>query len=380
MLRKQEVSDALQKELGAPKQFAENVQSNMFPFHMKQALKMADTFEWTKDLGQTLIVKEPIGVVAAITPWNWPLVTPINAYVLAEAIHASGLPPGVFNMVCGTGADVGEIMATHPLVDMVSFTGSTAVGRHLHAVGAATLKRVRSELGGKSATIVLEDATEEQIRLMATHVIGNTGQSCNALSRLLAPRCRYDEVVEIARAAFEGIRVVAADDASAEAGDIGPLASRQQYAKVRGYIQTGIDEGARLVAGGLEAPPNTPSDGYFVRPTVFSDVNQDMTIAREEIFGPVLCILAYDSEEQAITMANDTIYGLNNAVVGADQEHAMRVAARLRSGQVQVNTTSGSPLAPFGGYKQSGDGREWGEAGLEEFLQIKAINRPKSKL
>jgi len=398
-----DVAAALTKELGAPKPFAEFVQSNMFPFHVKAALDLVDSFEWEQTMGSSLIVKEPIGVVGAITPWNWPLnqiacklapailagctmvlkpseVTPINAYLLTEAIHKSGLPKGVFNMVMGKGPAVGEVLATHPKVDMVSFTGSTNVGRHLHALGAKTIKRVRTELGGKSATVVLEDATADQIRTMATHVIGNTGQSCNALSRMIVPKSRYEETVQIAKDAFEAVKVVAANDEGAAFGDIGPLASQMQYDKVTGYIQKGINEGARLVTGGVERPAGVPSTGYFVKPTVFADVNNKMIIAEEEIFGPVLVLIPYDTEEEAIDIANDSIYGLNAGVAGGDEAHAMAVAAQLRSGQVHVNTTDPNLMAPFGGYKQSGDGREWGPYGLEEFLQVKAINRPKARL
>ena len=314
MKRKQDVADALQVELGAPKLFAENVQANMFPMHISTVIKLADTYEWSEDQGKTLVVKEPVGVVGAITPWNWPLnqiaaklgpallagctfvlkpseVTPINAFIVAEAIHASGLPKGVFNMVCGTGLNCGEVLATHPKVDMVSFTGSTKVGRMLHAKGAATVKRVRTELGGKSATVVLADATPAQIKLMASNVLGNTGQSCNALSRLLAPRSRYDEVVAIAKAAFDGAKVVEASDPSAKMSDLGPLSSQMQYDKVTGYIKQGIAEGARLVSGGPERPAGVNPSGYFVKPTLFADCTNQMSIAREEIFGPVLTII-----------------------------------------------------------------------------------------
>ena len=405
--RVEHVSEALQKELGAPKYLADTFQSTSFAMHIEAVLKIADKFSWTEKIGdRSIVVREPIGVCGLITPWNWPLnqigaklapallagctvvlkpseITPINAYIVAEAIHASDLPRGVFNMVCGTGPRVGQLLATHPDVDMLSFTGSTAVGRSLHALGSSTVKRVRTELGGKSACILLDDATRKQIVAMSTNVIGNTGQSCNALSRLLVPRKRYDEIIEIVKAAFESVNIVSATDPSAKPGSMGPLASRQQFEKVRRYIQTGIDEGATLVTGGVERPedPTLQPGGYFVQPTVFGDVTNEMTIFKEEIFGPVLCVMPYDTVEEAIEIANDTIYGLNNAVAGKDIERAMKVARRLRSGQVQVNTTSGTPLTPFGGYKQSGDGREWGKYGLEEFLQIKAINVPKhSKL
>jgi len=401
--RQGEVAKNLQKELGAPKDFAARVQSFMFNMHWMTTLGLAeeDAFEWTEDMGSTLIVKEPIGVVGCITPWNWPLnqiackiapallagctvvlkpseVTPINAILVAEAIHAAGLPKGVFNMVMGTGPETAQLLAEHPKVDMVSFTGSTRVGRLLHAAGAKTLKRVRTELGGKSATVVLDDATPKQIAAMAGNVINNTGQSCNALSRLIVPRSRYEEAVGIAKKVFESAHVVDASGGSVT--DIGPLASQMQYDKVNGYIKKGIEEGARLVTGGPGRPDGF-TKGYFVKPTVFADVNNDMTIAREEIFGPVLCIIPCDSEQEAIDIANDTIYGLNNGVASADMDRAMAVASQLRSGQVQINTPLGGagPMVPFGGYKQSGDGREWGKHGLEEFLQVKAINKPRPR-
>lgn len=277
--RRNRVSACLQRELGAPKPLADAHQSGLFSAHLKTTLGVSASFEWTKELpgGTTRVVKEPIGVVGAITPWNWPLnqigakiapaimagctvvlkpseITPLNALIVAEAVHASGLPKGVFNLINGTGPRVGQPLATHPKVDMVSFTGSTAVGRRLHALGASTVKRVRTELGGKSAAILLSDATTRQIQTCATNVIGNTGQSCNALTRLLVPRSRYEEVVEIAREAFESVKIVMGTDESAQRGDMGPLASKQQFDRVRAYIQKGIDEGARLVTGGLEFP------------------------------------------------------------------------------------------------------------------------------
>jgi len=398
--RKDEVTVALQHELGAPYKFANNVQAALMSMHLREYLEIVDEYEWKHAEGTSLIVKEPIGVVGAITPWNWPLnqiavklapallsgctvvlkpseVTPINAYLLAEAIHEANLPPGVFNMVCGSGSEVGEVLATHPKVDMVSFTGSTRVGRKLHALGADTIKRVRSELGGKSASIVLEDATEKQIRMVAEDVLQNTGQSCNALSRMLVPASRYEEILAIVKDAFESTRVVDAFDSTAGRGDIGPLSSHAQLDKVRNYIQIGIRDGARLIAGGLDAPHGVDPRGFFVLPTVFADVTNDMTIAREEVFGPVLSIISYRTEEEAIRTANDTIYGLSNAVVGQDEDRAVQIASRLRSGQVCVNVAFGGMRAPFGGYKQSGDGREQGTHGLEDFLQVKAINLPR---
>lgn len=373
--------------------------------HVKVAVASAREFEWEGEIAPFLnnsrcvVLKEPIGVVGAITPWNWPLnqiacklapalltgctvvlkpseVAPLNAVLVAEALHAAALPAGVVNVVFGAGAGCGEVLATSAKVDMVSFTGSTPVGKTLQALGAGTVKRVRTELGGKSAAVILPDATAPQIVEMASHVVGNTGQSCNALSRLLVPRRRLAEVEELAKGAFEKRRVVESTDTEAKMSCIGPLASAAQHEKVRRFIRAGIDEGAKLVTGGLEHPEGVPAGGYFVRPTVFSEVTPAMAIATEEIFGPVLSILPYDSVEEAVAIANDTVFGLNNGVAGADVDAAMAVARQLRSGQVHVNTTAGNPKSPFGGYKQSGDGREWGSYGLEEFLQTKAINVP----
>lgn len=398
--RKSAVGAALEQELGAPKGFAEKVQAGVFAFHWRAVLALAepDAFKWREQIGNTTVVKEPIGVVGCITPWNWPLnqiaakiapallagctivlkpseVTPINAILVTEAIHAAGLPKGVFNLVMGTGPETAQVLAEHPAVDMVSFTGSTGVGRMLHSVGAQTIKRVRTELGGKSAAVILDDATPKQIKDMAGHVLGNTGQSCNALSRMLVPESRYAECVGLAKEVFESARI--SDARVGKLGDLGPLASKAQFDKVTAYIQTGIDEGARLVTGGTGYPPGF-QEGYFVRPTVFADVNNNMRIAREEIFGPVLCIIPYKTEDEAVNMANDTIYGLNGAVASSSSERAMEVAAQLQSGQVHVNCTGGADaMVPFGGYKQSGDGREMGVYGLEEFLQVKAMVQPR---
>ena len=401
--RSMEVTTALQHELGAPYKFARNVQTALMPLHIREYLKIVDEYDWEVVEDTSLIIREPIGVVGAIAPWNWPLnqiavklapallsgctmvlkpseVTPINAYLITQAIDESGLPPGVFNMVCGKGPDVGEVLATHPLVDMVSFTGSTAVGRHLHALGAQTIKRVRSELGGKSAAIVLEDAHPKQIRMVAMDVLQNTGQSCNALSRMLVPTARYGEVTDMVKEIYESINVVDARDTTSGRDDIGPLVSQEQLDKVRRYINIGIKEdGATLLTGGSSAVDNGKVDprGFFVRPTAFADVTNNMTIAREEIFGPVLSIIPYKTIDEALKIANDTIYGLSNAVVGEDEDRALDVARRLQSGQVMVNAPFGGLRAPFGGYKQSGDGREQGVHGLEDFLQIKALNLPR---
>ena len=399
--RSMEVTTALQHELGAPYKFARNVQTALMPLHIREYLKIVDEYDWETVEDTSLIVREPIGVVGAVTPWNWPLnqiavklapallsgctmvlkpseVTPINAYLITHAIDEAGLPPGVFNMVCGRGPEVGEVLATHPLVDMVSFTGSTAVGRHLHALGAQTIKRVRSELGGKSAAIVLENAT--QIRMVAMDVLQNTGQSCNALSRMLVPKSRYGEVCDMVKEIYESINVVDARDTTSGRYDIGPLVSQEQLNKVRRYINIGIKEdGATLLAGGPDVVDNGKVDprGFFVRPTAFADVTNNMTIAREEIFGPVLSIIPYETIDEAVKIANDTIYGLSNAVVGDDEDCALDVARRLQSGQVMVNAPFGGLRAPFGGYKQSGDGREQGVHGLEDFLQVKALNLPR---
>ncbi len=399
--RSGEVTTALQHELGAPYKFARNVQTALLPLHVREYLKIVDEYSWQTVEDTSLIVREPIGVVGAITPWNWPLnqiavklapallagctvvlkpseVTPINAYLITQAIDEANLPPGVFNMVCGTGPDVGQVLATHPLVNMVSFTGSTAVGRHLHALGAQTIKRVRSELGGKSAAVVLEDATEEHIRMVAMDVLQNTGQSCNALSRLLVPTTRYAEVCEMVKDFYESVRLVDARDETSGRDDIGPLVSQEQLEKVQRYIKIGIEEdGATLLTGGSDVVDDVDPRGFFVRPTAFADVSNSMTIAREEIFGPVLSILPYETVDEAVEIANDTIYGLSNAVVGEDEDRALDVAKRLQSGQVTVNAPFGGLRAPFGGYKQSGDGREQGVHGLEDFLQMKAINLPR---
>lgn len=348
-----------------------------------------------------LVVKEPIGVVGCITPWNYPLnqiaakvfpamlvgctvvlkpseVTPVNAYLLAEAIHEAGLPKGVFNMILGTGQDVGETLSAHPDVDMISFTGSTRAGMAISKTAAGTLKVVKTELGGKSAALMLEDADLKKLMpQFMGQLLGNTGQSCNALSRMLVPKARYEEAVGIAKAVAEGTIVGRSGDPKAQ---IGPLVSQVQWDRVQGYLHKGIEEGARLVTGGPGKPQGL-EDGYYVKPTVFADVNNQMTVAREEIFGPVLSLIPYGTEQEGIDIVNDTVYGLNNAVGSADPEKAYRVARQLRSGTVMINGVGGMPDAPFGGYKQSGNAREWGKCGLEEFLVVKHMaGKPPSKL
>jgi acyl-CoA reductase-like NAD-dependent aldehyde dehydrogenase len=355
---------------------------------------VAERTEWESRVGNSLVVREPVGVVGCITPWNYPLhqicakvapalaagccvvvkpseVTPLNAFVLAEIVHDVGLPAGVFNLVPGLGPVVGEAMAAHPDIDMVSFTGSTRAGKRVSEVAASTVKRVALELGGKSPNVILDDA---DLMRAVPDGIGkcflNSGQTCSALTRMLVPRERLPEVEAIAAATLEHFPV---GDPLQPGSALGPLVSEAQRERVRGYIRRGVEEGARVVAGGEEPPSGFSEAGYFVQPTVFSDVKPDMTIAQEEIFGPVLAIIPYDTEEEAVQIANDTVYGLAGGVWSSDPERAQAVARRLRTGQIEINGAAFNPLAPFGGYKQSGHGRELGTYGLEEFLETKSI-------
>jgi|Transcript_93833 acyl-CoA reductase-like NAD-dependent aldehyde dehydrogenase len=400
--KKPECVEWLQKELGCTKTFATTVQSVLVDMHLGVALQQVDSiaFEEKTAMG-ALVVKEPIGVVGCITPWNYPLnqiaakifpamlvgctvvlkpseVTPINAYLLAEAIHEAGVPPGVFNMVLGTGPVVGEVLSEHPDVDMISFTGSTRAGIAITQKAAGTLKVVRTELGGKSAALMLDDADLPKVMPeFIGQLMSNTGQSCNALSRMLVPKERYEEAVQIAKQVAEASTPGRSNDPKAA---MGPLVSQTQWDRVQGYLKKGIEEGARLVTGG-PGKPDGLDDGYYVKPTVFADVNNRMQIAQEEIFGPVLSIIPYSSEQEGIDIANDTVYGLNNAVGSSDPERALRVARQLRSGTVMINATGGKPDAPFGGYKQSGNAREWGKYGIEEYLVTKHLSgKPLSKL
>jgi betaine-aldehyde dehydrogenase len=353
----------------------------------------ARRFSFEEQIGNSLVVREPVGVVGCITPWNYPLlqamqkvapafaagctvvlkpseVAPLAAFILAEVIDAVGFPKGVFNLVSGDGPTTGEALAAHPQVDMVSFTGSTRAGKRVSELAAQTVKRVALELGGKSVNLILPDADLEQaVTAGLRNCFLNSGQTCIAQTRMLVQREQHDRVVELVKQKTAALRV---GDPRDEATRIGPLSSAVQRDRVRGYIQKGIDEGATLVAGGPEAPEGLPV-GYFVRPTIFSNVRNDMTIAQEEIFGPVLSILPYDTEQDAVRIANDSIYGLSGAVWAGDVEHAKSVARQLRTGQVSVNGGRGDPRAPFGGYKQSGIGRESGKYGLEEFLELKAM-------
>jgi acyl-CoA reductase-like NAD-dependent aldehyde dehydrogenase len=357
----------------------------------------AETYEYETEVGNSLVVREPVGVVGCITPWNYPLhqiaakvayamaagctvvlkpseIAPLDAFVLTEVINDVGLPPGVFNLVTGTGPAVGEAIAAHPDVDMVSFTGSTRAGKRVAEVASQSLKRVALELGGKSANILLDDlddATfERAVRDGIQKAYLNSGQTCTALTRMLVPSGRLADAERIA--ADEVETKFQPSDPFADGAMLGPLSSQAQVDRVQGYIQKGIDEGAKLVTGGTGKPEGLDK-GYYVKPTVFSNVTNDMTIAREEIFGPVLSILPYETEEDAVQIANDTPYGLSGGVWSDDKERATKVARRIRTGQIEVNGGAFNPNAPFGGYKQSGYGREYGEYGFEEFLEIKSM-------
>lgn len=391
--RTEELAATIAREVGMPLTLSRIIQVGLPMMTFGSMPQILDTFGFEERIGNSLVVREPVGVVGCITPWNYPLhqiaakvgpalaagctvvlkpseVAPLNAFILAEIIDAVGLPPGVFNLVCGTGPVVGEAIASHPDVDMVSFTGSTRAGRRVSELASATVKRVTLELGGKSPNVILDDADLERA---VTDGVGkcflNSGQTCSALTRMLVPRSRLAEAEEIAVRATE---TYTPGDPFADTTRLGPLVSAAQRERVRAYIAKGIEEGAKLLTGGIE-PPEGLERGYFVRPTVFSEVRPDMTIAQEEIFGPVLSIIPYTTEEEAIEIANGTIYGLAGGVWSADPDRALRVARRLRTGQVEVNGGAFNPLAPFGGYKQSGHGRELGTYGLAEYLEIKAI-------
>jgi aldehyde dehydrogenase (NAD+) len=388
-----DLAETISQEMGAPAWLAKAAQAPAGLAHFAQTLQVLQRYEFDEQRGTTRIVREPVGVCGLITPWNWPVnqiackvapalaagctmvlkpseIAPLSAVIVAEILDAAGVPAGVFNLVQGDGPTVGAAIAGHPGIDMVSFTGSTRAGVQVAKAAADTVKRVAQELGGKSANIVLEDAdVARAVRAGVRACFTNSGQSCNAPTRLLVPRARQAEAVAAARAAAEEIVV---GDPGAEGTTIGPVVSAAQFDKIQRLIQAGISEGAELVTGGPGRPPGLQR-GYYVRPTVFANVRNDMTIAREEIFGPVLSILPYDNEEQAVAIANDTPYGLSGYVQSGDTAHALRVAARLRTGNVHVNGAGADFTAPFGGYKQSGNGREWGEFGFEEFLEVKAI-------
>ena len=391
--RKAEIAELIAQELGMPLPMANAVQAGMAIGDVSLNAKVLREFQFEEQIGNAQIVKEPVGVVACITPWNFPLhqitakvapalaagctvvlkpseVAPLTAFVLAEIIHEIGLPAGVFNLVTGFGPVVGEALAAHPDVDMISFTGSTRAGKRVSELAAQTVKRVSLELGGKSANIILDDADfERAVSSGVGNCYFNSGQTCSAHTRMLVPASRMEETIAIAQRAAAKFTV---GDPMGGAAKLGPLVSATQRDRVVGYIQKGIAEGATLVAGGAEKPEGLEK-GYFVRPTVFANVDNQMTIAQEEIFGPVLSIIGYQDEDDAVRIANDTVYGLSGGVWSGDPARAQRVARRLRTGQVEINGGKFNPLAPFGGYKQSGNGRELGKYGLEEFLEVKAL-------
>jgi betaine-aldehyde dehydrogenase len=392
--RTDEMATAIAREVGMPIKMAKMIQVGGPIFNWGNAAKVARAFHWEEKVGNSLVVREPIGVVGCITPWNFPLnqitlkvapalaagctvvlkpseIAPVNAMILAEIIHAAGLPAGVFNLVNGLGPVVGEVLATHPEVDMVSFTGSTRAGKRVAELAAATVKRVTLELGGKSASVILPDA---DLAAAVKGTIGacllNSGQTCSAHTRMLVPAKRYTEVKALAQAAIAKFTLGASLDENTR---LGPLVSAAQRDRVLGFIRQGLEEGAELVAGG---PDQTGFEqGYFVQPTILR-VQPNDTLAREEIFGPVLVILTYEDEEEAIRIANDTIYGLGGGVWSVDLDHAVAVARQIRTGQVDINGAPFNGNAPFGGYKQSGNGRENGKYGLEEFLEYKALQLP----
>jgi aldehyde dehydrogenase (NAD+) len=391
--RSGEMAETISAEMGAPISLSRAAQVPSGLAHFSTMVSLLKTFEFETVKGPTLLRKEPIGVCGLITPWNWPMnqicckvapalaagctivlkpseIAPLSACLLAEIFDEARVPEGVFNLINGDGPTVGAAIASHPAIAMVSFTGSTRAGVEVAKLAAPTVKRVTQELGGKSANIILDDADlQTAVRQGALACFRNSGQSCNAPTRMLVPRSKMADAATIAAKVAQEIRV---GDPSAEATDMGPLASRAQYDKVQNLIEKGIDEGATLSAGGLGRPDGI-NIGYFAKPTVFSDVTNDMTIAREEIFGPVLCILAYDEEDDAISIANDSAYGLSAYVSSANLERAGALAKRIRAGNVHINYARLDFSASFGGYKQSGNGREWGEAGLNEFLELKSV-------
>jgi aldehyde dehydrogenase (NAD+) len=391
--RHDEVAEAIMEEMGAPWGLAKDSQAASGPQHIKAAIRALKEYPFEERNRTTLVIKEPIGVCGLITPWNWPMnqvavkvapalaagctmvlkpseIAPFDAMIFAEILDAAGVPAGVFNLVNGDGPGVGTALSQHPDVDMVSFTGSTRAGVLVAQNAAPTVKRVAQELGGKSANILLDDADfEKAVKRGAGDVFENTGQSCDAPSRMLVPKARMDEA---AAAAASVAKATVVGDPRDEKTEVGPLVSDLQWNKVQDLIQKGIDEGATLAAGGTGKPDGIEK-GYFARPTVFANVSNDMTIAREEIFGPVLSIIPYEDEDDAVRIANDTPYGLSGYVSSSDLDRARKVAARMRTGMVHINGAWADPASPFGGYKQSGNGREWGAHGIDEFLEVKSI-------
>jgi aldehyde dehydrogenase (NAD+) len=391
--RFEDIARAVSQEMGAPLSFAREAQAWAGRAHIEATIKAFEDYEFVETRGTTTVLKEPIGVCALITPWNWPLnqiackvapaiaagctmvlkpseIAPISGIIFAEVMEAAGTPKGVFNLVNGNGPDVGQVMAGHKDVDMVSFTGSTRAGIIVAKTAADTVKRVAQELGGKSANIILPDADfAEAVAQGVRSCFANSGQSCDAPTRMLVPAERHDEALAVAKEAADAFRT---GDPNAAESDLGPVVSQIQYDKIQRLIEAGIAEGATLVAGGPGRPEGL-NRGYYIRPTVFGNVTNDMTIAREEIFGPVLSILPYKDEEEAVEVANDTVYGLAAYVQSQDIEHARAVAKRMRAGSVYLNYPDWDTFAPFGGYKQSGNGREYADWAIHDFLEIKGV-------
>jgi len=392
--RADELAKLISQEVGMPLKLSARIQAGLPIANFANYAKLVKEFSFETRVGNSLVVREPVGVVGAITPWNYPLhqitlkvapalaagctvvlkpseIAPLNAFVLAEVMETAGLPKGVFNLVTGTGQKAGEALVRHPGVDMISFTGSTRAGKQISKLAAKTVKRVALELGGKSASVILEDADlAAAVKGTVNGCYLNSGQTCTALTRMLVPESRYEEAAKLAA---EAAKAFTLGDPLAESTRLGPLSSLAQLQRVREYINKGVQEGAELITGGPELPEGVPAGGYYVRPTVFGRVKNSMTIAQEEIFGPVLSIITYKDEEDAVRIANDSPYGLAGAVWSKDDAHAQRIARRIRAGQVDVNGGAFNLNAPFGGFKQSGHGREAGVYGLEEFLEYKSL-------
>jgi len=388
-----DMGETISKEMGAPISFATRFQAGAGMGHFKTAAGLLEHFPFHEDKGATAIVREPIGVIGMITPWNWPAnqisckvagalaagctmvlkpseVAPLSAMLIAEILDEAGVPKGVFNLVNGDGPGVGTAMASHPGIDAISFTGSTGAGIDVAIKAAPTVKRVGQELGGKSANILLDDCDfEKEVKNGVSLCLRNSGQSCNAPTRMLVPAAKMADVAGRAKEIAEGLRVGSPADTETQ---MGPVVSERQWDKIQGYIRSGIEDGATLVTGGPDRPDGLPT-GYYVKPTIFADVKPDMTIAQEEIFGPVLAIIGYESEAEAIRIANDTPFGLAAYVSSGDHARAQKVARKLNAGMVHINMAPADPKAPFGGTKQSGNGREWGEAGIEEYLEVKSV-------
>jgi len=389
----QDLADTIAGEVGTPIKFASIAQAGLPTMQVGNYAGYIKDLPLEEKVGSSVVVKEPVGVVACITPWNYPLnqvvekvapalaagctvvlkpseVAPLTAFMLAEVVHEAGLPPGVFNLVSGLGPVVGEAMVKSPDVDMVSFTGSTRAGKRISELAAATIKRVALELGGKSANVILDDADfEKAVKGGVMNAYQNSGQTCSAQTRMLVPESRYEEAVELAKKAAEKLNL---GNAQKGEGPLGPLLSDIQRKRVREYIEKGVAEGARLVTGGAEAPEGLDK-GFYVKPTIFADVKNSMTIAQEEIFGPVLCIIPFKDDDDAVAIANDSLYGLGGGVWSGDVDRAKKVARGIRTGQVDINGAQFNPAAPFGGFKQSGTGRERGHHGLDEFFEVKSL-------